>query len=41
MRNGADLNLGIFWEAQRWDSDSNYLGDLALHGLSLLAGVGF
>ena len=38
---GRDLNLGIFWEAQRWDSDSNFLGDLALHGLALQAGLGF
>lgn len=38
---GANLNLGVFWEAQRWDSDSNFLGDLSLHGLSLLAGLGF
>lgn len=27
-----DLIVGIFWEAQRWDSDSNLLGDLAFHG---------
>ena len=35
------VNLGIFWEAQRWDSDSNALGDLGLHGLSLMAGLGY
>ncbi len=33
------LNAGIFWEAQRWDSDSDSLGDLGLHGLSLMAGL--
>ena len=38
---GANLNMGVFWEAQRWDSDSNYIGDLALHGLALMAGVNF
>jgi hypothetical protein len=27
--------------AQRWDSDSDSLGDLALHGLGLHAGLGF
>lgn len=32
-------NLGVFWEAQRWDSESNALGDLALHGLSLMGGL--
>lgn len=31
--------FGVFWEAQRWDSDSNALGDLALHGLSLQTGL--
>lgn len=30
---------GVFWEAQRWDSDSNFLGDLGLHGLGLSAGL--
>lgn len=38
---GKNLELAILWEAQRWDSDSNYLGDLALHGLSLKAGLSF
>ena len=32
-------NAGIFWEAQRWDSESDALGDLALHGLSLMGGL--
>ncbi|MEM6798152.1 MAG: Lpg1974 family pore-forming outer membrane protein [Planctomycetota bacterium] len=32
---------GVFWEAQRWDSESNALGDLALHGLSLMGGITF
>lgn len=41
MRCGHDLMLGVFWEAQRWDSDSNFLGDLGLHGLSMLAGIDF
>lgn len=38
---GANASFGVFWEAQRWDSDSNYLGDLGLHGLSLQTGVGY
>ncbi len=34
-----DLVASIFWEAQRWDSDSNLLGDLALHGFGTYVGV--
>lgn len=33
-----DLDLGIFWEAQRWDSDSNSLGDLGFHGFGVRMG---
>ncbi len=36
-----DLNSGIFWEAQRWDSDSNLLGDLAFHGFGVQTGIGY
>jgi hypothetical protein len=32
---------GIFWEAQRWDSDSGFLGDLAFHGLGAQFGFLF
>jgi hypothetical protein len=32
---------GIFWEAQRWDSDSGFLGDLAFHGFGCQIGVLF
>jgi hypothetical protein len=35
----ADGSFGVFWEAQRWDSDSDALGDLALHGLGLQTGL--
>ncbi len=35
----ADGTFGVFWEAQRWDSDSGALRDLALHGLSLQTGL--
>lgn len=35
----ATGTFGVFWEAQRWDSDSNALGDLGLHGLSLQTGL--
>ncbi|MEM6655251.1 MAG: Lpg1974 family pore-forming outer membrane protein [Planctomycetota bacterium] len=38
---GHDVAGGVFWEAQRWDSDSNFLGDLGLHGLGLSGGVSF
>ena len=37
--NGSTLTGGVFWEAQRWDSDSNFIGDLALHGLGLSGGL--
>ena len=33
-----DCLLGIFWEAQRWDSDSQLLGDLGFHGLGVRTG---
>lgn len=36
--NNSTFVGGIFWEAQRWDSDSDFLGDLALHGLGLSGG---
>lgn len=35
----ADGTFGVFWEAQRWDSDSGALGGLGLHGLSLQSGL--
>ena len=35
----ATGTFGVFWEAQRWDSDSNTTGDLGLHGLSLQSGL--
>lgn len=38
---GANASFGVFWEAQRWDSDSGALGDLALHGLSLQSGLAY
>lgn len=38
---GANASFGVFWEAQRWDSDSGALGDLALHGLSLQTGLAY
>ena len=34
-----DLVSGIFWEAQRWDSDSGFLGDLGFHGFGVRAGI--
>ena len=37
----CDVFSGIFWEAQRWESDSGYLGDLALHGFGCRAGIVF
>jgi hypothetical protein len=33
VSDGVDFFSGVFWEAQRWDSDSGFLGDLAFHGL--------
>jgi hypothetical protein len=36
---GLDLIGAIFWEAQRWDSDSNFLGDLAFHGFGTQVGI--
>lgn len=32
---------GIFWEAQRWDSDSDLFGDLAFHGFGVTSGIRF
>ncbi|NOY43358.1 MAG: hypothetical protein GXP26_16175 [Planctomycetes bacterium] len=34
-----DLVLRAFWEAQRWDSDSNMLGDIGLHGFGIRTGI--
>jgi len=34
-----DLVLRVFWEAQRWDSDSNLLGDVGLHGFGVHTGI--
>lgn len=37
----ATGTFGVFWEAQRWDTDSERLGDLGLHGLSLQSGLAY
>ena len=34
-----DLVLRTFWEAQRWDSESNMLGDIGLHGFGTYVGI--
>lgn len=34
-----DLFGGIFWEAQRWDSESNLLGDLSFNGFGVTTGI--
>lgn len=34
-----DVLTGIFWEAQKWDSDSDLLGDIGFHGFGLTTGV--
>ena len=34
-----DCILRIFWEAQRWDSESNLLGDVGLHGFGVHTGI--
>lgn len=34
-----DFVSAIFWEAQRWDSDSGFLGDLGFHGFGAQAGI--
>jgi len=34
-----DLVTGFFWEAQRWESDSQFLGDLAFHGFGAHVGI--
>lgn len=39
LNNGANFIVGMHWEAQRWDSDSNALGDLSLHGFGATAGI--
>ena len=36
---GKTAHVGVFWEAQRWDSESNALGDLAFHGLEISTGL--
>jgi len=36
---GFDLILRTFWEAQRWDSESNMLGDVGLHGFGVHTGI--
>ncbi|TWT47483.1 Lpg1974 family pore-forming outer membrane protein [Botrimarina hoheduenensis] len=41
LSHAKTLTVGVFWEAQRWDSDTNFLGDLALHGLSIQSGLSF
>jgi hypothetical protein len=35
----CDLVARIFWEAQRWDSDSGFLGDLGFHGFGTSIGL--
>ncbi|MBX3434550.1 MAG: hypothetical protein KF847_14610 [Pirellulales bacterium] len=35
----CDLFTGIFWEAQRWESDSGFLGDLGFHGFGVRTGL--
>jgi hypothetical protein len=37
----VDVFGGIFWEAQRWESDSGLLGDLAFHGFGSQFGFFF
>jgi hypothetical protein len=34
-----DAILRVFWEAQRWDSESNLLGDVGLHGFGVHTGI--
>jgi len=34
----CDLVYGLFWEAQRWENDSN-LGEFALHGFGVHTGI--
>lgn len=38
---GCSLQSGVFWEAQRWDSESDALGDLALFGVGIQTGLLF
>lgn len=35
----VDLVSGFFWEAQRWESDSQLLGGFALHGFGVQTGI--
>ncbi|MCA9238590.1 MAG: hypothetical protein KDA37_00245 [Planctomycetales bacterium] len=35
----SQVETGVFWETQRWDSDSDALGDLDLMGLGIHAGL--
>jgi len=37
----VDLLSGIFWETQRWDSDSDLFGDLAFNGFGVTTGIRF
>lgn len=39
LTDSCDLVGATFWEAQRWDSDSNFLGDLAFHGFGTQIGL--
>lgn len=41
FKNGCALQSGVFGEAQRWDSESNALGDLALFGVGIQTGLLF
>ncbi len=34
-----DLLTAVFWEAQRWDSDSDLLGDIGFHGFGVQTGI--
>ncbi|QDU87793.1 hypothetical protein Pla175_11600 [Pirellulimonas nuda] len=36
---GAIFESGVFWEAQRWDSESDSLGDLGLFGVGIHTGL--
>jgi hypothetical protein len=41
LTDGVDGFGGIFWEAQRWDGDSDFVVDLALHGFGVQLGLLF
>lgn len=41
LSNGMTAETGVFWEAQRWDSENNTLGDLSFMGLGIHAGLSY